>query len=283
MDTTLGFFTQYELDAVVGYPRRRQRLIASGLLPRGERVKAYGQETIVFPEFATAALVVDRPTPQDAALLRHVLAAAERLYAAPSFAAMSAVLRVTLRKGWRLDDLAGALIDGALEALTEWRGLVKNAERHLAHAGIRFRIDYGRVEEVSETGYRVALPETGDIISVAANAIRATLPVGAWVTRDLIELGARTGEVLVPTVAPGLLASVPETDDAIDTASWNELFRNATFEPVAVPTVRDAGVEADSARGDLLRPRRRLSVHADRGLYANANTMARESATHRSP
>src|SRR4051812_48710056 len=39
MATTLGFFTQNELDTVVGYPRRRQRLVASDVLPAGEHIK----------------------------------------------------------------------------------------------------------------------------------------------------------------------------------------------------------------------------------------------------
>src|SRR5918992_29081 len=105
MTATLGFFTQKELDFVVGYSRRRQRLVERKVLPRGERVKTFGQELIIFPEFAAAGLIAERP------------------YAMPSFLAMAGVLRSALhgRKGWRLDDLVTVLLDRASDELAAWR------------------------------------------------------------------------------------------------------------------------------------------------------------------
>lgn len=58
-------------------------------------------------------------------------------------------------------------------------------------------------------------------------------------------------------------------------ADLEEMFRRVDFQPVVVPLVSDAPTERESARGDLVRPKRRLQVRANRALYANANTMVR--------
>ncbi|HLH66017.1 MAG TPA: hypothetical protein VKV27_09955 [Solirubrobacteraceae bacterium] len=283
MSATLGFFTQNELDAVVGYSRRRQRLVEGNVLPPGQRVKTFGQEPIIFPEFAVAGLVAERPSPQDEPLLRHLASAAAGLYETASFSAMATVLRTALRgrKGWQLDDLVAVLLERAADELVAWREQVAEAERQLAEAGIRLSIDVGRIEDVSDAGYRVALVDSGDIITVAVNAARTALPKGMWVTRDLVELGARKGELLVPTVAPDMLATMPGNAWAPDTdeAQWDEMFRNVDFKPVVVPMVCDAAPDAAGSRGDLVRPKRRLSVRANRALYANANTMVRSSTS----
>jgi len=279
MTATLGFFTQNELDCVVGYSRRRQRLVESKVLPRGERVKTFGQEPIIFPEFAAAGLVAERPSAQDEPLLARLASTAERLYVTPSFLAMADVLRSALRgrKGWRLDDLVAVLLEGASDELAAWRMQVLEAERELAEVGIRLSLDVGRIEDVTDTGYRIALADSGSIITVALNAARASLPKGIWVTRDLVEFGARRGELLIPTVAPDLLALVHETSatDEAEEADFEEMFREVDFQPVVVPLVSDAPTERESARGDLVRPKRRLQVRANRALYANANTMVR--------
>ena len=279
MTVTLGFFTQNELDCVVGYPRRRQRLVESKVLPRGERVKTFGQETIIFPEFAAAGLIADRPSAQDEPLLACLASTAERLYASPSFLGMARVLRSALhgRKGWRLDDLVAVLLERASDELAAWRLQVLDAERELAEVGIRLSLDVGRIQDVTEAGYRIALADSNNVITVALNAARNPLPEGMWVTRDLIELGARRGELLVPTVAPDLLALMHETPaaEAGEEADFEEMFRKVDFQPVVVPLVSDAPTERESARGDLVRPKRRLQVRANRALYANANTMVR--------
>jgi hypothetical protein len=283
MPATLGFFTQNELDAVVGYSRRRQRLVEGKVLPPGQRVKTFGQEPIIFPEFAAAGLIADRPSPQDEPLLRYLASAAADLYKTTSFSAMADVLRTALRgrKGWQLDDLVAVLLERAADELAAWREQVADAERQLADAGIRLSIDLGRIEDVSDAGYRVALVDSGDIITVAVNAARTALPKGMWVTRDLVELGARKGELLVPTVAPDMLATMRENAWAADTdeAQWDEMFRNVDCQPVVVPIVSDAAPETASTRGDLVRPKRRLSVRANRALYANANTMTRSGTS----
>jgi hypothetical protein len=280
MAATLGFFTQNELDFVVGYPRRRQRLVENKVLPRGERVKTFGQEPIIFPEFAVAGLIADRPSAQDEPLLACLASTAERLYTTPSFLAMARVLRSALRgrKGWRLDDLVAVLLERASDELAVWRMQVLEAERELAVVGIRLRLDVGRIEDVTDAGYRIALADSGHVITVALNAARTFLPKGMWVTRDVVELGARRGELLVPTVAPDLLALMRETPSAAseaDDAASDEMFRKVDFQPVVVPLVSDAPSERESARGDLVRPKRRLQVRANRALYANANTMVR--------
>jgi hypothetical protein len=276
----LGFFTQHELDAVVGYARRRQRLVKSKVLPPGQRIKTFGQEPIVFPEFAAAGLVVARPDRNDEALLAEVRSASELLYRTESFAALVEVLRTALRgrRGWKLEDLVAALVDRAADDLHAWRAQVLEAERALAEAGIRLRIDVARIEDVTASGYRIALAETGETVTCGINAARRRLPRGLWVTRDLVEFGARSGELLVPSVAPEVLALIGEDDSAAesDEADWGEMFRNIAFEPVAVPMVSDDDmVGSNSSRGDLVRPKRRLTVRAERALYANANTMAR--------
>jgi hypothetical protein len=250
MTATLGFFTQNELDCVVGYSRRRQRLVESKVLPRGERVKTFGQETIIFPEFAAAGLVAERPSAQDEPLLARLASTTEGLYVAPSFLAMAEVLRSALRgrKGWRLDDLVAVLLEGASDELAAWRMQVLEAERELAEVGIRLSLDVGRIEDVTDTGYHIALADSGRIITVALNAARASLPTGIWVTRDLVEFGARRGELLIPTVAPDLLALVhetPATGDA-EEADFEEMFREVDFQPVVVPLVSDAPTERES-------------------------------------
>jgi len=192
---------------------------------------------------------------------------------------MTAVVRAVLNahKGWRLDDLVTALVERAGGELQAWRAQAADAERELAEAGIRLSIDLGRIEDVSDAGYRIALADTGELISVAINAARTTLPAGMWVTHDRIEFGARKGEVLVPTVAPDKLAGMVEDTDAAkaEDAEWEEMFGSIDFQPVVVPVVRDIADERESSRGDLVRPKRRLQVRASPALYANANTMAR--------
>lgn len=287
MAATLGFFTQNELDQVVGYSRRRQRLVQSKVLPQGERVKTFGQELIIFPEFAAAGLLAERPSPQDEPLLAHLASASQRLYKTPSFREMAGVLRSALRgtKGWRLEDLVEVLLERASDGLAAWRMEVAAAERDLAGMGIRLSIELGQIREATDTGYRIALAEGNAVITVAINAARAPLPVGTWVTRDIVELGARRGELLVPTVAPALIAPISEktTADVPDGAEFEEMFGEVDFRPVAVPLLRDTVNEPSDVRGDLVRPKRRLQVRANRALYANANTMVRSSATHPTP
>ena len=101
------------------------------------------------------------------------------------------------------------------------------------------------------------------------------LHVNSSVLYTLVRFGARSGELLIPTVPPYLLdpgietstADPPQTADSPST-----MFTQVDFQPVAVPLLED---DRDDERGDLVRPVRRLRVRANRKLYANANTMVR--------
>lgn len=280
MTTSLGFFTQHELDSVVGYGRQRQRLVERGVLPRGEHVKAFGKQTIIFPEFVAAGLLAPKPTSQDERLLGHLLAASERVYNTDSFAAISEVIRSVLRTrpAWQLADFVSALSEHASEALQHWRAEVHQAERELADAGIIIDIQLGRIEQVSATGYVVALVDVTDSIFVGINAARRELAPGTWVTRDVVELGARKGELLVPTVAPDMLAGMCENAATLaqEEAESDEMFGNLDFQPIVVPILQKRD-EDESSRGDLVRPTRPFKVRANRAIYAtaDANTMAR--------
>ena len=277
MKSTLGFFTQNEIDLVVGNKRRRERL-EGGVLPRGARVKTFGQAPIIFPEFAAAGLLVERPSPTDAPLLARMTETSQRLYESPNFQAMADVLRTALyrRKGWTLTDLSVILTERARGDLLAWRLEVKDAEDSLARLGIVTRFEVGRLEGITDVGYRVALADTGEVITCAVNAARVRLPVGAWVTRTVAELGARKGEVLVPTVDPAVLAPMGENHPAVveEEAGWDEMLANVGFAPAVVPYVGETAAENESD-GDVIRPKRRVRVIVNRALYANANTMAR--------
>lgn len=276
---TLGFFTQNELDPVVGNKRRRERL-EGRLLPAGVRVKTFGQESIIFPEFAAAALIVERPSEEDTALLSQMGAVAQSLYETTSFRALAEVLRSALykRKGWTLTFLAETLLEQARDDLLEWRQEVTEAEQRLAELGIVTRFDVGRIADITNQGYRIVLDD--DVITCGLNAARSRLAVGTWVTRDLVELGARKGEVLVPTVSPDTIpamenVAVAEEQDAL----LEEMLSDVSFQPVMVPYVRDESDGEMDARDDVVRPRRRLRVRSNQALYANANTMARSHRT----
>lgn len=276
---TLGFFTQNELDPVVGNKRRRERL-EGRVLPAGVRVKTYGQESIIFPEFVAAALIVERPSDEDALLLSQMGAAAQALYESTSFRALADVLRSALhkRKGWTLTFLAETLLEQARDDLFTWRQEVTDAEQRLAELGIVTRFDVGRIEDITNQGYRIVLED--GVITCGLNAARSRLAVGTWVTRDLVELGARKGEVLVPTVAPGTIpamenVAVVEEQDAL----FEDMLSDGSFQPVMVPYVRDESDGKMDARGDVVRPKRRLRVRSNQALYANANTMARSHRT----
>lgn len=277
--TTLGFFTQNELDLVVGNKRRRERL-EGRVLPKGVRVKTYGQESIIFPEFAAAGLVVERPSESDALLLAQMASAAQRLYESTSFQTMAEVVRGALykRKGWTLTFLAETLMERALDDLLAWRAEITEAERRLAELGIFTSFDVGRIEDVTDYGYRVA--GAGAVITCASNAARTPLPIGTWVTRGVVELGARKGEVLVPTVAPD---TIPAMEHATalreDEAPGDDMLSNVSYQPVVVPYVRDESSGEMDGRGDLVRPKRRLRVRSNRVLYSDANTMARSRRT----
>jgi hypothetical protein len=284
MTATLGFFTQNELDLVVGNRRRRQRLVEGGVLPGGKHVKTFGQEAIIFPEFAAAALVAEKPTVQDAALLGRLKAAAEQLYATESFAALSEVVRAVLRAHKRscLDDLAGALIEQSGDALRAWQEQLVDAERQLADAGILLQVQLGRIDEVSTLDYSMTLADTGEHIRVAANAVRSRLLAGTWVTRNIIELGARKGEVLVPTVDGQMLAGMRENTALVDAedALLSEMFANTDFKPVAVPYILETDA-ADEPRETV--PKRRFKVRANRARFAQANTMTRTGGRSHGP
>jgi len=274
---TLGFFTQNELDLVVGNKRRRERL-EGRVLPTGVRVKTFGQESIIFPEFAAAALIVERPSEEDTALLSQMGAAAQSLYETTSFRALAVVLRAALykRKGWTLTFLAETLLEQARDDLLEWRQEVTEAEQRLAELGIVTRLDVGRIADISNQGYRIVLDD--DVITCGLNASRSRLAVGTWVTRDLVELGARKGEVLVPTVAPDTIPAMESV--AVGEKQDEAMLSNVSFQPVVVPYVRDEFNGEMDTEGDVVRPKRRLRVRSNKALYANANTMAR---SHRTP
>jgi hypothetical protein len=284
MATTLGFFTQNELDAVVGYPRRRQRLVENNVLPPGEHIKTFGRDSIVFPEFGAAGLILERPSANDLPYLQEVRSATVRLYKTEAFAALKGAMYEALRvhRDWRLTDVVADLVENAGDALQAWREQVTKAEEDLAERGIQLRIDVGRIEDVTDRDYRIALADSGDIITCALNATRTRLAKGTWVTRDLVELGARKGEVVVPTVAPDIIKGVVEkhTQPDTDEAMWEEMFRNVDYQPVAVPYLRES-VGTDASAGDLVRPKRRLQLRPNRALYANANTMARSQSSPR--
>ena len=271
---TLGFFTQHELDPLVGYRRRRERM-EGRTLPTGARVKTFAQEPIIFPEFAVMGLVLGEETVS--ASLR---ASAQRLYETTSFKAMADVVKRTAhgRKGWTLVDLAVALLDDAADDFLAWRAQVAQVLAELAERDIRMHVDLGRIQEVTATGYLVSLIDSGEVIKCALNATRAQLPTGIWVTRDVVELGAQRGEVLMPTVGPDILETMREKQTVAteEEQGFDELFRNVDFQPAAIPQVRDTVGRTESG-GDLVRPRRRLRVNANRALYANANSMARTS------
>jgi hypothetical protein len=282
MTSTLGFFTHNELDPVVGHRRRRQRLVKGGVLPRGENVSTFGRQTIIFPEFVAAGLVVSRPTEQDEHLLALLRSEAEQLYETESFGEIAEVIRSVLREhaDWRLTDLVTALVEQASDALGAWREQVGAAEHDLAEAGIVLHIQLGRIEKAAQTGYRVALADSGEVISVGANAARTELAPGMWVTRDVVELGARKGEVLVPTVSPDVLSGLSENPVALAERGQDsdEMFANIDFQPIVVPILRQTDDDDwSNPRGDLVRPVRRVKVRANRAIYANAaaNTMAR--------
>jgi hypothetical protein len=279
MTSTLGFFTQHELDSVVGHSRRRQRLVAGGVLPPGEHLKAFGREGIIFPEFVAAGLIVNKPTRQDAPLLARVRELAERLYRLESFGVMAEVMRVALRETqhWRLDDLVEAVSGSASDAWLDWRAHVSQAEQALAESGIRLVIEVGRITDVQETGYRVQLADTQETILVGANAARSPLAVGSWVTRDLIELGALKGEVLVPTIAPERIESMSENSavDEAQEAMWAEMFANTDFKPIAVPYVLEDAAPEAARRETPSAPLFGLRVDAAR--LAKANTMTTRS------
>lgn len=278
MAKTLGFFTQIELDRVVGYRRRRQRLAERGVLPPGQHVRTFGRDAIIFPEFAAAGLIAEKPTPQDEKLLNRLRSETQRMYKASSFKALVSAVHAVLgsRSDWSLADLAVAAVEEAADALDDWRARISEAERALADDGIVLSIQLGRIEEVLPTAYRVLLADTDERVSVGVNANRADLSVGAWVTHDRIELGARKGELLVPTVAPHMLAGMAAPEEVhnleADDTLWNDMFQNIDFQPVVVPSVRDTPFDEDQRDAS---PRRRYRVRANRALYANANTMAR--------
>lgn len=280
VSSALGFFTQHELDSVVGYGRQRQRLVKRGVLPAGARVRAFGKQTIIFPEFVAAGLVVQRPTAQDERLLGYVRAASARVYETESFSAIAEAIRAALqvRATWELSDLAAALVEHARDALQVWRLELEQAERDLAEAGITLNIQLGRIEQTSDAGYLVSLRD-GERISVGINATSQQLAPGTWVTRDLVKLGARRGELLLPTVAPELLADIRENPaaPASEAQESEEMFGPLNFQPVVVPVLHKRSEQSDDAGGDLVRPVRRLKVRANRAIYATAeaNTMAR--------
>jgi hypothetical protein len=278
MTVTLGFFTQHELDPVVGYRRRRERMEGKAL-PTGARVKTFSQEPIIFPEFAVMGLVLD----QDAAHAP-LRAAAEQLFEAKSFAAICSVVKQTVRghKGWTLSDIAVALLRDASDEFFTWRELVSTLEDQLAQRDIRLHADVGRIEDVSDSGYLVTLLDAGEVIQCDLSASRTRLPTGICVTRNLIEYGVHRGEVLMPTVEPSILAKLREKQAAVteDERGWDEMFNKVDFQPVVVPHVRD-NVGRTEIGGDLVRPKRRLRVSTNRALYANANTMARGQQANR--
>lgn len=277
MASTLGFCTQRELDVVVGNTRRRERLEAAGILPRGRRVKTYGQRFIIFPEFVAAALILQRRSEADGALLAQLRRESEQLYGSKSFQSMAEVLRTGLHnsKGWTLTSLVQTLLDRTRDDLLAWRAEVTEAERRLAELGILTSFNVGRIEEVTKLGYRIALADSQNVVTCALDAARSRLPAGSWVTHDLIEVGARKGEVLVPTVDPGIMLDMRDALAAQeDAALWDDMLGRIDYQPIAVPDVRESGDFA-SSDGDLVRPKRRLRVRLDRSLYADANTMAR--------
>ncbi|MDQ3631347.1 MAG: hypothetical protein M3417_08810 [Actinomycetota bacterium] len=277
MTATLGFFTQHELDPLVGYRRRRERMEGKAL-PVGARVKAFSQQPIIFPEFAVLGLVLDQTTV--GAVVR---ASADQLYRSGHFRALSSVVKRAVhgRTGWTLDDIASALLDNAADDLLAWRAQIAAVQVELAERDIKMRFDVGRIEEVTAAGYVLSLAGSDEVVRCALNATRARLPVGIWVTRDIIESGAHRGEVLVPTVELDILRRMGEKQDISDNDEhdWDEMFSKLDFQPVSVPHLREMAA-VDESGGDLMRPKRRIRVNASRDLYANANSMARDSRPH---
>ncbi len=277
MTATLGFFTQHELDPLVGYRRRRERMEGKAL-PVGARVKAFSQQPIIFPEFAVLGLVLDQTTV--GAVVR---ASADQLYRSGHFRALSSVVKRAVhgRTGWTLDDIASALLDNAADDLLAWRAQIAAVQVELAERDIKMRFDVGRIEEVTAAGYVLSLAGSDEVVRCALNATRARLPVGIWVTRDLIESGAHRGEVLVPTVELDILRRMGEKQDISDNDEHDldEMFSKLDFQPVSVPRLRETAA-VDESGGDLMRPKRRIRVNASRDLYANANSMARDSRPH---
>lgn len=281
MTCTLGFFTQHEIDPLVGYRRKRERW-EGHQLPAGARVKTYGQEPIIFPEFAVVGLIVGRMSAADRQLLERVRDEARLLYETLSFKTLAKTLRTALRghTGWTLTDVVLALREQSEDALLSWREEVTGAEARLARAGIILAIRSAQVSAVTDAGYRLRLDGALETVACPFNASSGRLSRGSWVTLDSIALGARKGEVLVPTVAPDILPVEMRTLDTSPTTEneWDELFAGVEYTPVVVPRLNRES--ETSGAGDVVRPRRRLQVNLDPSLYAHANTMTRRPREH---
>jgi hypothetical protein len=101
---------------------------------------------------------------------------------------------------------------------------------------------WGRIDNVSDSGYLVTLLDAGEVIRCSLSASTTRLPTGICVTRNLIEYGALRGEVQMPTVQLSILAKLREKQAAVteDERGWNEMFNKIDFQPVVVPHVRDS-------------------------------------------
>lgn len=277
MTYRVGFFTQHELDPVVGTARTRERW-EGHLLPRGSRIRAYGQQAIIFPEFVVASVVANNRIQAGDAMLGRIQHAAESLYRSSSFQTISSTLRPWLqgRTGWTLSDIVVLLREQSEDALLSWNEEIVEAEVRLGRYGISFDVRLGRIAALTDHGYRVELYGALDTALCPFRPGSHRLDIGSWVSINSVTLGALKGDVLMPAVEPDLLGL---KSSELDEADWEELFAGADFVPTLLPSLADnlSDDDASSTDRDVIRPRRRIRINLDSDLYLRGNTMVRRA------
>lgn len=283
-----GVLSHRQLDAsIFGYPEKRTRA-EGGALARPKRIKSFGQTAVLYPEFGLAGLVIDRPSEPEKRLLAHVDETAQRLYRTAAFLAFGDRVRRELRKDWAFDTIIARITAGSASILVDLQGDIREAERALRREGVEIESVIGRLHAITEGVFVIRLPDTAgvrEIRSLPVNSLAASLAPGAWVIREIVRLGSRSGELIVPSFSPETLPEAlraRERADVLDELpqSSEESFNKLDYVPLHLPHLV-ADDERDARDGVLpvtVSPAA-MAMSFDAASYLSANSMARPASS----
>jgi hypothetical protein len=262
-----GFLTNHELDHFLGGgdsgQRQRQRLRADHLLPApADLGKVRRFNVAVFPRFVLAGLVRDlAQIPEATNTLSKVTGEALRSNA---FAEVRFAVRESARSlsTWNFDELVGAVVERAEDAVLEWDNVVVNAEQELAdRLGISFSSETGMVKRVVGDICVIDLASGGEE-HVPSTRVVALAEKGRAVVLERVRVLSKELGYIMP------LEQITVDDDERELSAW--------FAKMALPTPPAAVIAETHVGGYQALPYGRAFPR--RGRWHGASTMTRVSA-----
>jgi len=222
-ELTARIVTHHGFEALTG-PKKRERWQKSGLIPQPCWVRVDRSQVGFYPEPVLARVAIGaKGAPAEDAVLERLGEMSEQLYAREGFRALLEVAHEALfelRRDWSFAAFLRILAEREPDVLELMNGEVRALEVDLAHEGVVFGFEPGRIIEVGPARYRVQLRDGQ--LTVPHHCAVEPLELGAGIVVDRVGVGSVERRFLFPALPEALQMIEAAVDDNETTVKTKE-------------------------------------------------------------